>query len=73
MTTQQDSLMLSEDELRELTGYRQHRRQLRWLTDRLKIKPLVRPDGFPVVLRSQVESAVNGRAATSGPQWSKAA
>ena len=68
-----DRLMLTADELETLTGYKQHRRQLLWLADRLKIKPVVRPDGFPIVLRSQVESAFNGRTPTTGPQWSKAA
>ena len=43
-----ERLMLTADELQELTGYRQHRRQLRRLVDRLKIKPVVRPDGLRV-------------------------
>lgn len=74
MTSEPSRLILTAEELQELTGYRQHRRQLNWLIDRLKIKPVVRPDGFPVVLRTQVEAAFNGKpTATAGPQWSKIA
>lgn len=76
MTTQQDSLMLSEDELQSLTGYKQHSRQRQWLIDRLKIVPPLRADGLPVVSRAQVEAGLAGKGtqpATRGPNWSKVA
>ena len=71
------ALLLTSDELHELTGYRQRTRQLAWLRDRLKITPPLRADGLPIVSRSQVEAALAGRAdaapASNGPRWSKIA
>lgn len=66
---------LTAAELVELTGYRQHRRQLKWLAERLKITPPLRADGLPVVSRAQVEAGLAGRpaAASRSPQWSKIA
>jgi hypothetical protein len=67
-------LLLTEDEIRALTGYRQHSRQLRWLSEQLKIKAAIRADGLPIVTRAQLESAVNGRpVAAPEPNWSKRA
>lgn len=66
-------LILTRPELVQLTGYRQARRQLQWLRDRLKIAPPLRADGLPVVSRAQVETALAGKASTvsAGPKWSK--
>ena len=66
------ALLLSADELQELTGYRQRTRQLRWLRERLKIEPPQRADGQPVVSRAQVEAALSGqpKVASAGPKWS---
>jgi len=55
-------LLLTADELITLTGYRQHRRQLRWIAERLKIKPPTRPDGLPIISRAQLEAALAGKA-----------
>lgn len=68
------SLLLSADELRELTGYAQPSRQIRWLRERLRIDPPRRPDGRPVVSRAAVEAALRPgqqTAASAGPRWSK--
>lgn len=66
------SVNLTRDELRELTGYRQHAAQLRWLARRLKINPPRRADGMPVVSRAQVESALAGQSkGSTGPNWSR--
>lgn len=69
------SILLSRDDLRELTGYRQSSCQLRWLEQNLRIKPPRRPDGLPVVSRAQVEAALAGQhfQAPTGPNWSKIA
>lgn len=68
-------MLLTRDDLRELTGYRQPSRQLAWLAEHLRIKPPRRLDGLPVVSRAQVEAALSGarQEVTSGPKWSKAA
>jgi hypothetical protein len=63
-------LLLTADELVELTGYRQHRRQIQWLADRLKIKPPTRPDGLPIISRAQFEAALAGKTApVSNINW----
>ena len=50
------SLWLNDDELVELTGYRQRDRQKRALAE-LGVQFRSRPaDGFPLVIRSQFES-----------------
>jgi hypothetical protein len=67
-------LLLTPDELVQLTGYRQHARQLAWLRARLKVTPPLRADGLPIVSRAQVEAALAGKAdAAAGPKWSKIA
>jgi hypothetical protein len=48
------SLHLSQDELIERTGYKQHPKQCKELA-RQGLKFTVRADGFPLVLRSQLE------------------
>ena len=72
------TLVLSRDELVELTGYRQTHRQARWLEQQLRITPPRRADGLPIVTRTQLEQALARRAGgtasqTSGPRWSKIA
>jgi hypothetical protein len=68
------TMLLTRDDLRELTGYRQPSRQLAWLAEHLRIKPPRRVDGLPVVSRAQVEAALAGARNTvgTGPNWSKA-
>jgi hypothetical protein len=68
-------LLLTPEELVQLTGYRQRGRQVAWLRGQLKLAPILRADGMPLVTRVQVEAALAGRAvaATSGPKWSKIA
>jgi len=68
-------LLLSAEELRQLTGYRQHARQVRWLNDRLKIRAPQRADGLPIVTRAQLEATLAGqeKAAAAGPRWRVAA
>lgn len=72
------TLVLTRDELIELTGYRQTNRQVKWLEQQLRIKPPRRADGLPVVTRAQLEQALDRRgggspAQTVGPRWSKIA
>jgi hypothetical protein len=70
------SLVLTREELQDLTGYRQQARQLEWLSDRLRIKAPRRADGMPIVSRAQVEDALAGKAQAAGaggPRWSKIA
>jgi hypothetical protein len=63
-------VILSADDLVKITGYRQHRRQLRWLAESLKIKPPTRPDGLPIVSRAQFEAALAGKTApASNINW----
>lgn len=68
-------LLLTADELVQLTGYRQHARQVEWLHERLRLTPPRRADGLPIVTRAQLEAALDGRKATehNGPRWSKIA
>ena len=68
-------MFLSADDLRALTGYRQHARQLQWLATHLRISPPRRCDGLPVVSKVQVEEALAGKQhkALAGPAWSKVA
>jgi hypothetical protein len=66
-------LTLTHDELVELTGYRQHARQMRWLRERLSIVPPMRADGLPVVSRAQLESALAGKTERIGKfNWARA-
>lgn len=67
------SIFLDRDDLRDLTGYRQFSRQLRWLAANLHINPPRRVDGLPVVSRAQVEAALAGTRvqAPASPNWSK--
>lgn len=68
-------LFLSDDELQELTGYRQRAAQVRALRF-MGIEHRVRPDGRPAVLRAHVQHAFSGpRSAnvvqdTQEPDWS---
>ena len=64
MTTQQDSLMLSEDELRELTGYRQPKRMAEWLTERGWVFEPGRRSQPPKVDRAYYLARMSGKAAT---------
>ena len=67
-------LLLTRDELVQLTGYRQRSRQVGWLRDRLRITPPLRADGLPIVTRAQIEAALGGQPAApapNGPKWSK--
>ena len=67
-------MLLTAAELQELTGYRQHARQLQWLRKVLRLEAPRRADGMPVVLRSQVEAAMAGKTvAANRPKWSKIA
>lgn len=51
------SLWLNDDELVELTGYRQRERQRRALAE-LRVQFRTRPsDGFPLVSRAQFDGA----------------
>ena len=68
------ALLLTRDDLVELTGYRQYARQVRWLSERLRITPPRRADGLPIVSRAQLEAALAGKApaaGSAGPKWSK--
>lgn len=67
-------MLLTAADLHELTGYTQHARQVRWLRDRLRLDPPLRPDGSPVVSRAAVEAALSQprpQERASGPRWSK--
>jgi hypothetical protein len=66
-------LTLTADELKELTGYQQRTRQVRWLREVLKIDPPRRADGLAIVTRAQLEAAIGGARpeAANGPRWSK--
>jgi hypothetical protein len=67
-------MMLTEDQVRELTGYRQHARQHRWLVEKLKIDAPLRADGLPIVTQLQIEAAVAGtKAPANGPKWTRSA
>lgn len=72
------ALLLTADELHQLTGYRQHARQLQWLRECLRLSPPLRADGMPIVSRAQLEAALISPAGTpapaaAGPRWSKIA
>ena len=45
-------LTLTADELKELTGYQQRTRQVRWLREVLKIDPPRRADGLAIETRA---------------------
>lgn len=68
-------LLLTAAELVQLTGYRQHTRQVQWLSERLRLTPPRRADGLPVITRAQLEAALVGQPsqAINGPRWSRAA
>ena len=67
-------MLLTAAELQELTGYRQHARQLQWLRKVLRLEAPRRADGMPVVLRSQIETTMADKTvAANGPKWSKIA
>lgn len=53
------SLLLSRDEVQELTGYRQAASQMRWLTDR-GWRFAVGADGRPRVMRAESERHLLG-------------
>jgi len=65
--------MLTEEQIRELTGYRQHARQLRWIADQLKIKAPIRADGLPVLTEAQLNAAIAGQKVTDEGEynWSR--
>jgi hypothetical protein len=65
-------VMLTEDQIRELTGYRQHARQLRWIADQLKIKAPIRADGLPILTEAQLNAALAGQKIDEGEyRWSR--
>lgn len=66
-------MILDEDQIRKLTGYRQHARQLRWIADQLKIKAPIRADGLPILTDAQLDAAISGsRVADEGEfTWSR--
>lgn len=65
-------ILLTEEQIRQLTGYRQHARQLRWIAEQLKIKAPIRADGLPILTASQLDAAIAGRpTAAQEPNWSK--
>lgn len=71
------ALLLTPEDLVELTGYRQRRKQLQWLSDKLRIVAPLRADGLPIVSRAQVEAALAGQQAATapppnGPKWKTA-
>jgi hypothetical protein len=49
-------VFLTDDELRELTGWRRRSRQVKWLTDQ-GVPFYLRRDGRPVVVRSALSAA----------------
>lgn len=56
------SLWLSQSELIELTGKRQHPKQIEVMTQMTPpVKFRVRPDGFPLVDRAQFQGAMPQR------------
>lgn len=62
-------LFLSEVELQELTGYKRHADQLRWLAFR-KWKHEVSAIGRPIVGRSYAEAKLSDSQAEKKPEWS---
>lgn len=65
-------MILNEEQIRNLTGYRQHVRQLRWIAEQLKIKAPIRADGLPILTEAQLNAAISGSAPkASRINWSK--
>lgn len=64
-------MILSELQIIQLTGYRQHSRQLRWIADQLKIKAPIRADGLPILTEAQINAAISGSPKVSRINWSK--
>lgn len=64
------SIWLNDDELVELTGYKQREKQKRAIAE-LGLRFRTRPaDGFPLVDRAQFESGLTGKPARREPNWS---
>lgn len=61
-----DSLVLSKDELRSLSGCARHREQQEWLRQQ-RIPFLLGADGMPKVLRATITSIL-GAPAANDPQ-----
>jgi hypothetical protein len=70
--TQTNTLTLSEDEVREITGYTRPAYQRRWLTERGFMFE-VRRNGSPAILRTHLERRMGGKASlhdgASEPNW----
>lgn len=65
-------MMLTEQQIRDLTGYRQHARQARWIAEQLKLKVPLRADGLPVLTQAQLEATVGDEPAqVSRINWNK--
>jgi hypothetical protein len=58
------TLWLTEDELATLTGYKRNAERIAWL-QRNGFRPLVRPDGSVVVLRSALLPSEPARTVTA--------
>lgn len=57
-------MFLTSDDIEELTGYKNHAKQISWLA-RNGIKFLISGDGKPKVLQSQIELLIGGTSAPS--------
>lgn len=53
-------MLLTEDDLRELTGYKRYSCQIKWLANN-GIKYLVGRDGKPRVCESQIQSLIGSQ------------
>lgn len=62
-----DSLLLTTDEVADLTGYQKPTAQVRWLLDN-GLPYLLGGDGKPKVLRSLVVRRLGGEAAKESPE-----
>ncbi len=68
------NVVLTEQQIRDLTGYRQHSRQARWIAEQLKIKAPIRADGLPILTMAQLQGAIvtESQDASAGEfTWSK--
>lgn len=64
---------LTVDEVADICRpLKQHAAQIRYLKTVLKLPVERRPDGSPLVKRSDVEQRVQNRCQTNGPRWSVA-
>lgn len=61
-------MFLSDDELLDLTGYRRHADQRRWLSDRGWKFEVSAITGKPVVSKSYAESRLSGATVKTVPQ-----